>query len=410
MTEKLNNLNSHVNAPKVDGNSIKVSLKNTFINVDDGSNADLSMPDLLRAQTTPAVFNALQALYHSSSGDSAKFQQWENSMDTLHEGTSHHGSSEPEDTPPPPFDPEEVLRQLSELTETLSAMNADGTSSSREQSLSPRGLAGSPAAVTTDSPVLPEICGTTVMLRNIPNKYTSEMLMDEFSKFNFSTTDIDFFYLPIDFRNKCNVGYAFMNFYAHERAVEFMQRFENYRLPATNSNKVCTVCWARVQGKDSNIDHYRDSPILPEYRPWLFAKNGSRMAFPEPSDPSIIEAIAKSNKEAIRASNATKGPDENKVFVGGLDKCIGGDELVGYFSKFGSVRDAAVVIDRTSGKSRGFGFCLFDKFVPRGICNLRHVIGGCEVAVKLYTQHQQEQAAMGGGGPRRSPTGPRHRF
>lgn len=386
MTEKLSDTDGHTqSAPKVDTTAIKVSLKNTFINVDDGTHADLSMPDLLRAQTTPAVFNALQALYKNNSNDSVDIPSWKHGMDTLHEGSSNPGTSEPEDAPPPAFDAEEVLRQISELTETLSAMNYGATGSSEQGSVSPatrhKGL---------DSPD-PHV-STTVMLRNIPNKYTAEMLLDQFRDFGFMTREVDFFYLPIDFRNKCNVGYAFVNFVSHDRAVDFMEKFESYHLPATNSHKVCTVCWARVQGRDSNVEHYRDSPILPEYRPWLFSSAGDRQPFPQPSDPSIIAAITKSNKEAVRASIATKGPDENKIFVGGLDKSVGGDDLVAYFSKFGIVRDAAVVIDRTSGKSRGFGFCLFDKFVPRGILNQRHFINGSEIAVKLYDQPAQRQS------------------
>ena len=382
MTEKLNGTSGHPHAaPKVDTTGIKVSLKNTFINVDDGTHTDLSMPDLLRAQTTPAVFNALQALYKSKSDDQNEIPAWKHQMDTLHEGSSNPGSSEPEDAPPPAFDAEEVLRQISELTETLSAMNYGATASSSEEhgSLSP-----SARRQVMESP--DPLVSTTVMLRNIPNKYTSEMLLDQFTEFGFMTSEIDFFYLPIDFRNKCNVGYAFVNFQSHDRAVSFMERFENYHLPATNSHKVCTVCWARVQGRDANISHYRDSPILPEYRPMLFSRSGQREPFPEPSDPSIVEAISKSNKEAVRASIATKGPDENKIFVGGLDKSIGGDDLVAYFSKYGTVKDAAVVIDRTSGKSRGFGFCLFEKYVPRNILSQRHIIHGTEVAVKLYDQ------------------------
>ena len=177
---------------------VKVSLKNTFLNIDeDSATSHLLIPDLLRAQTTPAVFSALQALYGGSQTTEVVSSGW--SMDPVREceGSSGGVESEPED-PPPEFNAEEVLRQLSE---TLSAMNYDEVSSNSAL--------------------------TTVMLRNIPNKYTAEQLLDEFGKFGFVGGGIDFFYLPIDFRNVCNVGFAFVNFSDHDKAVEFMNVFEN---------------------------------------------------------------------------------------------------------------------------------------------------------------------------------------
>ena len=331
---------------------IKVSLKNTFINVDEG-HQDLSMPDLLRAQTTPAVFNALQALYSNVSA--CKEQSWQSVMDPVVELT---------DECAPPLD--EMLRQISE---TLSAMNCD-LSQSTDRSV---------------SPLVDEM--TTVMLRNIPNKYTSVQLLEVFRGYGFCPGEFDFFYLPIDFRNKCNVGYCFVNFLTTERASEFMKALDSVRLPATNSTKVCTLCWARVQGKHANVLHYQDSPIAPEYRPLLFRTDGERDPFPEPA-PEVLAAIAQASTEAARAANAIRGPDSHKIFVGGIDKTICGADIVSYFSKFGQVRDGAVVIDRTSGKSRGFGFCLFERAIPHGLFDTQHTIKGVQVAIKLYETPQ----------------------
>ena len=50
---------------------------------------------------------------------------------------------------------------------------------------------------------------TTLMIRNIPNKYTQDLMLERVDRH--FVKQYDFFYLPIDFKNKCNVGYAFIN-------------------------------------------------------------------------------------------------------------------------------------------------------------------------------------------------------
>ena len=47
---------------------------------------------------------------------------------------------------------------------------------------------------------------------------------------------------------------------------------------------------------------------------------------------------------------------ENKLYVGNLPYTFGDDDMQRTFSEFGSVSSAKIVMDRESGRSKGFGF------------------------------------------------------
>jgi cold-inducible RNA-binding protein len=49
----------------------------------------------------------------------------------------------------------------------------------------------------------------------------------------------------------------------------------------------------------------------------------------------------------------------SKVFVGGLPWSINNDALKETFAGFGEVTEAKVILDRATGRSRGFGFVTF---------------------------------------------------
>lgn len=46
----------------------------------------------------------------------------------------------------------------------------------------------------------------------------------------------------------------------------------------------------------------------------------------------------------------------SKLFIGNLDYTVTSDDLKAAFSAVGTVVDAAVIMDRMTGRSRGFGF------------------------------------------------------
>mmetsp|Transcript_49371 Transcript_49371/g.107514 ORF Transcript_49371/g.107514 Transcript_49371/m.107514 type:complete len:287 (+) Transcript_49371:45-905(+) len=96
----------------------------------------------------------------------------------------------------------------------------------------------------------------TVMLGNIPNKYTQNVLLLELERMGFADS-YDFFYLPVDVRNRRCVGYAFINFVSPTEMLRFKHVFGDYRfrLYPTRSKKAL-VCTARIQGLEANILHF----------------------------------------------------------------------------------------------------------------------------------------------------------
>lgn len=126
---------------------------------------------------------------------------------------------------------------------------------------------------------------TTLMIKNIPNKYTQKMLLALLEE-RFAGVypfPFDFFYLPIDFKNKCNVGYAFINMTTPHAIPALVEDFHGKRWPKFNSEKVCAISYGRIQGKLSLIQHFQNSSLLHEdkrCRPVLFDINGEVESFP----------------------------------------------------------------------------------------------------------------------------------
>ena len=88
---------------------------------------------------------------------------------------------------------------------------------------------------------------TTIMIRHIPNKYSYKNIIEEI---NIVCKDkYDFFYLPLDSHNNCNLGYAFINFINSLHIIYFYKTFKSRKWQYYNSYKECDLTFAKFQGK-----------------------------------------------------------------------------------------------------------------------------------------------------------------
>ncbi|XP_038891891.1 protein terminal ear1 [Benincasa hispida] len=140
---------------------------------------------------------------------------------------------------------------------------------------------------------------TTVMIKNIPNKYSQKLLLNMLDNHcihcneqmgddhNQPLSSYDFVYLPIDFNNNCNVGYGFVNMTSPEATWRLYKAFHLQPWEVFNSRKICEVTYARVQGLESLKEHFKNSKFpceMDHYLPVVFSppRNGRQLTEPLP--------------------------------------------------------------------------------------------------------------------------------
>ncbi|XP_048232239.1 protein terminal ear1 [Ricinus communis] len=142
---------------------------------------------------------------------------------------------------------------------------------------------------------------TTVMIKNIPNKYSQKLLLNMLDNHCIHCNEqiiaeggggddqplssYDFVYLPIDFNNKCNVGYGFVNMTSSQATLRLYKAFHHQHWEVFNSRKICEVTYARVQGLEALREHFKNSKFpceMDHYLPVVFSPPRDGKQLPEP--------------------------------------------------------------------------------------------------------------------------------
>ena len=123
---------------------------------------------------------------------------------------------------------------------------------------------------------------TSLMIKNIPNKFSGELLLNIINQ-NFKGA-YNIFILPTDSNKYKNFGYAFINFNCCYYIPYFYYLFNGKMWSSTNSQKICEITYSKIQGKKNLINHYQNKIIFQNDS----FKNNSELKFIVPNDYKFL--------------------------------------------------------------------------------------------------------------------------
>ena len=115
---------------------------------------------------------------------------------------------------------------------------------------------------------------TTIMIRNIPIKYTENILNDTFKEFH---GKYDCLYMPYDYEKKGNKGYAFINFINPLHILLFYEKFNGKKWDHFESPKICELNMAHFQGVNEIQKHAKN---YKELKKACFTKSNDKIVIP----------------------------------------------------------------------------------------------------------------------------------
>ena len=158
---------------------------------------------------------------------------------------------------------------------------------------------------------------STVMLRNLPNKYSQQMLLEELNQSGFAGA-YDFMYLPIDPETHANRGYAFINFVSPDFAWLARTTYEGQKMGKFNSEKLVSVVPAALQGFEANYSHYSTARVNrgpAETRPVFLRESSMPRSKPERkrggrrNQGSLIDMASRQLHKTKEVSEPPQKPD-----------------------------------------------------------------------------------------------------
>ncbi|CAM0910250.1 unnamed protein product [Alopecurus aequalis] len=169
--------------------------------------------------------------------------------------------------------------------------------------------------------------------------------------------------------------------------------------PADGSGKIFVggVAWETTEAKFAK--HFQKYGVIKDSV--IMMDKHTRMprgfGFVTFKDPSVIDRVLEDEhtidgrtvevkRTVPREAMSTKEtPKTRKIFVGGITPSLTEGQLKEHFSSYGAVAEHQIMVDHSTGRSRGFGFVTFESedAVERVMSEGRmHDLGGKQVEIK----------------------------
>lgn len=132
-------------------------------------------------------------------------------------------------------------------------------------------------------------------------------------------------------------------------------------------------------------------------RGYGFVTFSSRLAFEAAMRHPVIISGRRADCHQVLTKGALKEQEQrdeaNKIFVGGISQHTTAEDLSKFFARFGLVRDARILFDGKSGKSRGFGFVLFrdEASADQVLQAAGLVLKGKTIEVKKFSREKAQE-------------------
>jgi RNA recognition motif-containing protein len=95
--------------------------------------------------------------------------------------------------------------------------------------------------------------------------------------------------------------------------------------------------------------------------------------------------------------------EQNKLYVGNFPYSVDEDQLRGIFSQYGEISELALIMDRDTGRPKGFGFITFatQEAAEKALEQNGKDLGGRPLKVNIATNKPRNSGFRNGGGGNR---------